>query len=360
MGKTPGWLRVVDGHWEIIPERAEAIRVAVDLFRRGLGTGQIAKTLHDAGMSTGDGAPTSGHLVRLLASPALKGEKHLVLEPDTHVLESYYPAVIDADVWTELQQLAGLRSRQHVKGEIPSLLTGFGVTVCGYCASPLKSQTMANKRRIDGTLADGHRRLQCIRVNSGESCAVKGSCSSAPIERALMRYCSDMVNLQSLYDGDRSALPRSELVAAAARLQDIETKLERITEALLESADGAPATFIRRARELESDRDLARDRVRQAERALSEAARSDLTGADERWKALIEGVDSLDYEARMRARQLVADTFEKIAVYHRGLRPADDDRFIDLILQARGGGAPRLLRISKKGEPLTAEEVEDD
>jgi len=359
-GKTPGWLRVVDGHWEIIPERAEAIRVAVDLFRRGLGTGQIAKTLHDAGMSTSDGAPTSGHLVRLLASPALKGEKHLVLEPDTHVLEGYYPAVIDADVWTELQQLAGLRSRQHVKGEIPSLLTGFGVTVCGYCASPLKSQTMANKRRIDGTLADGHRRLQCIRVNSGESCAVKGSCSSAPIERALMRYCSDMVNLQSLYDGDRSALPRSELVAAAARLQDIETKLERITEALLESADGAPATFIRRARELESDRDLARDRVRQAERALSEAARSDLTGADERWKALIEGVDSLDYEARMRARQLVADTFEKIAVYHRGMRPADDERFIDLILQARGGGAPRLLRISKKGEPLTAEEVEDD
>ncbi|WPG35117.1 recombinase family protein [Variovorax sp. EBFNA2] len=355
-GKAPGWLHVVDGRWEVIPERTEAIRTAVDMFRRGLGTGHIAKTLHDAGLSMSAGMPTSGHLVRLLANPALKGEKHLVLEPDTHVLEGYYPAVIDADVWNELQQLVGLRSRRHVRGQIPSLLTGFGVAVCGYCGSPMKSQTMANKRRNNGTLADGHRRLQCVRVNSGESCAVKGSCSSAPIERALMRYCSDMVNLQSLYEGDRGALPRSELAVASARLQEIETKLERITEALLESTEGAPTTFIRRARELEADRDLARNQVKLAERAMAEAARSDLTGADERWKALIEGVENLDYEARMRARQLVADTFERIVVYHRGMRPAAGKNSIDVILQAKGGTA-RQLRITADNTLTAWDEV---
>ncbi|MNY53594.1 hypothetical protein D3C86_1893610 [compost metagenome] len=77
---------------------------------------------------------------------------------------------------------------------------------------------MANKRRADGTLADGHRRLQCVRVNSGDGCVVKGSCSAAPIERALMRYCSDLVNLRSLYSGDREALPRGEMMAAVDHL----------------------------------------------------------------------------------------------------------------------------------------------
>jgi DNA invertase Pin-like site-specific DNA recombinase len=357
-GKTPGWLRVVDGKWELIPERAEAVRAAVDMFRRGLGTGHIAKTLHSTGLSISASVPSSGHLVRLLASPALKGEKHLVLEPDTFVLEAYYPRVIDADVWTELQQLVGLRSRSHVKGEIPSLLTGFGVTVCGYCGAPMKSQTMANKRRADGTLADGHRRLQCVRINSGERCAVKGSCSAAPIERALIRYCSDMVNLQSLYAGDRGALPRSELAAATARLRDIETKLDRVTEALLESADEAPATFVRRARELERDREAAQKEVRAAERTLAEAARADLTGADERWKALIEGVEALDYEARMRARQLVGDTFERIVVYHSGMRERGSGKQpVDIIMQAKGGTA-RQLRIVGTGDLLAWDEIE--
>lgn len=355
-GKTPGWLRVVDGRWELIPERAEAVRAAVDMFRRGFGTGHIAKALHDAGFSIGTGAPTSGHLVRLLASPSLKGEKHLVLEPETYVLENYYPAVVDADVWTDLQQLVTLRSRRHVKGAIPSLLTGFGVAMCGYCGAPLKSQTMANKRRADGSLADGHRRLQCVRVNSGDGCAVKGSCSSAPIERALMNFCADMVNLQALYAGDRAALPRGELASAAARLRDIEAKLERLTEALLESEDSAPATFVRRARELEADREIAREQVKSAERALAEAARADLTGADERWRALIEGVEALDYEARMRARQLVGDTFERIVVYHRGMRPTGTGKHpIDVMLHAKGGTA-RLLRIDENGSLVAADE----
>ncbi|MET3371200.1 DNA invertase Pin-like site-specific DNA recombinase [Variovorax boronicumulans] len=356
-GKTPGWLHVIDGRWELIPARAEAVRAAVDMFRRGLGMGHIAKALHDAGLSTSEGIPSSGHLTRLLSNPALKGEKHLKLEPETFVLANYYPAVIDPELWDELQQLVGMRSRRHVKGEIPSLLTGFGVTLCGYCGTALKGQTMANKRRADGTLADGHRRLQCVRVNSGDGCTVKGSCSAAPIERALMRYCSDLVNLRSLYAGDRETLPRSEMTSAVTQLQSIEKKLERITEALLESDDAAPLTFVRRARELEADREVARAKVRELERALAEAARADLSGADERWKELIDGVEALDYEARMRARQLVSDTFERIVVYHNGMRPPKEGKApIDVILQAKGGTA-RQLRINSAGHLVVGDEM---
>ena len=241
-GKTPGWLHVVDLAWQLIPERAAAVRMAVDLCLQGLGSGHIARRLHGAGMAIGNHAPTSGHLSRLFTHPALIGDKHLDLDGETYILPGYYPAVLDATTWAALQDAVQQRGRRQVKGEIPSILTGTGITTCGYCGGPMKAQTMASKRRPDGTLLDCHRRLQCVRVNSGDRCPVAGSCSVAPIERALVDYCSDILNLQALYRGDRTALPRAELASARAALADIAAKLERVTDAMLDSKE-APAAF---------------------------------------------------------------------------------------------------------------------
>jgi DNA invertase Pin-like site-specific DNA recombinase len=356
-GKTPSWLQVVDGQWQLIEPRAAALRAAVDMFLHGLGTGHIARELHSAGLAVSNAVPSSGHLVRLLAHPALIGDKHLDLDGETFHLLNYYPAVISREVWAELQELTTARSRRNVRGEIPSILTGFGVSVCGYCGGPLKSQTMASKRRSDGTLSDGHRRLQCVRINDGDGCSVSGSCSAAPVERALMNYCSDIVNLQALYRGDRSAIQRGELALAKSRLTDIEGKLERLTSALLES-DDAPITFVRRARELEDERGKAQELVTATERAVAESARANIHGADVRWRALIEGVDSMRYEDRATARQLVADTFERIVVYRRGIRPAETTGgSIDVMLHAKGGTS-RMLRVDKHGCWIAAENVD--
>jgi len=359
-GKTPGWLQVAGGRWQLIEHRAAAVRAAVDMCLQGLGTGHIARHLHAAGLASSAAVPTSGHLVRMLGNPALMGDKHLELDGQTHVLAGYYPPVVDAATWAALQDALQLRGRKAVKGEIPSVLTGTGVTVCGYCGGPMKAQTMANKRRPDGTLADGHRRLQCVRVNSGEGCPVPGSCSAAPIERALVNYCSDLVNLQALFRGDRAALPRGALASAQAELAEIDTKLQRLTDALLDTDGAVPATFARRARELEAARDMKAAEVQAAERALADAARADITGADERWRTLAAGVQALDYAARMQARQLVADTFERVVVFRKGITPGDTPPGqIDVMLMAKGGTA-RMLSIDKAGGWLAAEDVAPD
>jgi len=355
-GQAPGWMRVVDGRWELIPERAQAVRLAVDLCLQGYGAGHITKQLHAQGLQFSASAPTSGHLTRLYTHPALAGDKHLELDGETHVLADYYPAVLDRQTWESLQQAVELRGRRAVKGEIPSVLTGTGITMCGYCGSPMKAQTMASKRKADGTLLDCHRRLQCVSVNSGAGCKVPGSCSAAPIERALIRYCSDLVNLQGLYHGDRSALPRAELAAAQAELAGIDKQLERLTEALLTSDGPVPATFAKRARELEDQRGNVLAKVQAAERAVAEAARANLDGADQRWRVIAEGVEALDYTARMQARQLVADTFERIVVYSRGMRPNDATDAIDVLLLAKGGNA-RTLRVDPKGGWLAADDL---
>jgi len=358
-GQTPGWLRVVDGRWQLIEERAAALRVAVERCMQGAGTVRITRELYEAGLATSESIPTSGHLARTLAHPGIKGDKHLRFEGETHVLSGYYPAVIEPAAWDALQEMLASRARRTAKsGEIPSVLTGMGITRCGYCGQALKAQTMTAHRREDGWLPDGQRRLQCVAVNAGSRCSVPGSCSAAPIERAIVRWCSDMLNLQRLHPSDATALPRAELASAQARLADVDARLARITDAL-EADDGAPpATILRRARELEAERGGLQGAVQEAERALAAAARADSASADERWRAVAAGVQSLDYDARMQARQLVADTFESVVVYRRGLDPVQTPAgVIDLVLTARGG-VSRLLRVTKDGELLADDQIQ--
>ncbi len=354
-GQTPGWLKIVDGKWQLIPERAEAIAMAVDLFLGGLGTGSIAKRLNESGLRPSNAMPTSAHLLRMLSNPALIGEKHLDLQTDRYILERYYPQVIDPAKFQRVGELLQAKTRQHVKGEIPSIITGLGITICGYCGAAMKAQNMSNRRKADGSMLDCDRRINCIRVNDGESCQVSGSCSIVPIERAIANYCSDMVNLTSLYSGDRAAAPRARLADLKSQLAIAETKLERLLDAMLES-DAPPASFTKKAIELEVTRDQLKRDVMGAEAELANTVRAQITGQDETWRSLAHGIINLDYDARMRARNLIADTFERIVVYRKGVDPTDPTTDgIDVILFAKGGSG-RHLKIDKRGRWLTAEE----
>ena len=357
-GKTPGWLRVVGGRWEAIPERAAALQQAVDLWRAGQGLGSIARALHAAGLQTSDAAPTSSHLSRLLTHPAIVGDKVVQLDGEAHTLADYYPAIVSREVYAELLDLARMRGRRTVRGTIPPLFTGLGIAHCGYCGGALKAQTMTTRRRPDGSLPDSMRRLQCTRVNAGERCAVPGSCSVAPVEAALVRYCSDLLNLRALYRGDQAAAPKAAVAAAQARLDTIDAQLARLTDAMLAS-DAPPASFLRRAQALELERTGAAAALAEAERLLSDAARADLTGLDERWRSLADGIAALDADARMQARQLVADTFARIVVWHHGQDPASTPRgMVDLLLVAKGG-IGRLLRVSATGDLIVSDEVDE-
>lgn len=358
-GKDPVWVRLVDGKWELIPERVEAARTGLDLYRRGYSATRILEELTRRNLSLTGRGPQALQIYRLIRQRALLGEKELEVAGEQFRLPGYYPALLTEADWMELQALAAGRGRRPAKGAVPHIITGMKITVCGYCGRALVGQNIGTRgRRPDGGIHDGHRRLHCTSYSHG-GCAVPGSCSVAPIERALMAFCSDMLNLQALYGGDRAAGPRARLAAARAQLADLTTKLERLTDAMLEAdADGGtPAIFAKRARALEADQAEAQTELATAERELSSVARTDLQGVDALWRNLAAGVEAQDVDARIQARQLVADTFEQIVVYRRGVRPDDTpEGVMDLMLHAKGGTA-RMLRIDGKGGWVAAESL---
>ncbi|WP_329601641.1 recombinase family protein [Paraburkholderia antibiotica] len=359
-GKDPHWTRFVDGRFELSPERATAIRLMIDMFRQGHGAVRTVRELTERGLTMSNTGNLTTQLYKIIRNRALIGEKTLEVDGEQFRLEGYYPALLSPEEFSELQYVADQRGQRKGKGEIPSIVTGLGITRCGYCGTAVVGQNlMGRKRQEDGRPQDGHRRLICVGYSHNEGCSVGGSCSVAPIERALMGYCSDQMNLTRLVEGDSgSAVRAARLAQARTRVAETERQIERITDALLLESGAAPAAFARRARELEERLKGERREVDHLEHdlAVSSAATPAVAQA---WAELVEGVESLDYDARMKARQLVADTFSKIVVYHRGFIPSEEDgRSIGILFVSKHGNT-RILRVDRRtGEWQASEDID--
>lgn len=355
-GKDPQWLRLNESdQWEFVTERAEAVRLVVDMYTHGYGAAPIVQELHKRGLRLTDIEARQDHIYRLIKVRALTGHKELTVGDQTYLLPGYYPALITQAQWDEMRDTASTRTRAKVRGPIPSILTGHGITTCGYCGGAMASQTMTSRLHMSktGKVQPGNMRIRCFNATqpiAGMKCMGGGSCRSGAVERAIINFCSDMLNLRSLYGHDRQEGPRAKLAEIRAQIAEQQKKLDRITAAILEASDeGVPTSFARAARQLEEAIEKLREQETLAEAALTAAFRQNLDGSDDAWRAIADGVEAQDYDARMRARQLVKDTFSKIVVWWKGAVPNETpDKAVDLLLVAKGGEG-RVIRVDRHG-----------
>ncbi|WP_431206715.1 recombinase family protein [Burkholderia cepacia] len=360
VGKDPHWVRETEsGGFELAGDRAAAVRLVIEMFKQGHGAVRIVRELADRGLKiTDSGRSASSHIYRLLANRMLLGEKSVEVDGETFRLEGYYPALLTDAEFADLRYLAEQRGRRKGKGEIPGVVTGLGIAYCGYCGAAIVAQNIMGRRRAaDGRPYPGHRRLHCVTYSQSAGCKVSGSCSVVPVERALMLYCSDQINLTRLLEGDSGTVSlAAQLASARQRVAELEAQVQRVTDALLFDDGEAPAAVLRRVRELESQLASERRDVDSFEHQLAASASNVAPAAADAWRELVHGVEHLDYDARMLARQLVADTFSKIVVFQSGFRPDDDDGTIGLLLIAKRGTI-RMLHVDRKtGEWRAAQE----
>lgn len=366
-GKDPQWLRHDGTGWQLMPERVDAVRTVISQFLQGYGAVKIARDLVAAGIKLTDSGASSSYIYRLVRLPALIGTKSLAIDGEEFELKEYYPPIITETEFAELQLIVGKRAGMKVKGEIPGIVAGLGITYCGYCGQSMGGHNLMNrKKREDGLPFPGHRRLMCVGYshNNQGGCPVPGSCSVVPVENAIMAFCSDQMNLASLVEGggDRGGPLRAKLATLANRRLTIERQLIKVTDALLAAADGAtPLAFIRRARELEEQSSALGVEITSVERDLARASIFNNGSQADAWAALAEKAKHLDYDARMKVRKLVNDTFERIVIYHKSTDPtADTVDYIDLLLLAKTGTA-RMLRVNRKtGDFSFAEDIRNE
>lgn len=359
-GKDPQWLHWNGEAWEFIPQRHEAVLAALALYRQGVGATRAVKILREKGHMLTDWGIAGQQLYRLVRLPALRGAKRVSVDGEDYLLEEYYPRVLSDEEFSELQDLASQRYRRRGKGDIVGIVTGIGITTCGYCGTALVAQNLMSRAKSDGSLEDGHRRLHCTSYSKNAGCGAGGSCSVVPVERALLSYCSDQVNLQRLFEpGDDGQVLRQRLLAARLELEETERQVRRITEALLADDGGAaPLVFVRKARELEAELALRQALVGQLEREQAEQGLQQPPAGAELWRDLAEHALAMDADARDQVRQLVLDTFRQITVYMRGVMPdGRKGQRIDLLLISKTGQKRWLSVDRKSGEWIASGEM---
>lgn len=358
-GKDPKWVDWRDSAWHLIPARVTAVCRVIELFRAGHGSLAIVDRLNAEGLSVTDYANTASYFYKMIRLPALIGIKTLTIDGQDYILQGYYPAILSQAEFDELQVLVKQRGRRKGKGEIPGIITGMKTTYCGYCGSAMVAQNLTTRNRDkDGRVRDGHRRINCCSDQTNRKCPVSGSASIAPVERAILTYCSDQVRLNNLLDSSDADQPvKQRLAEARTRYADLETQIDRLTKALLADDGATPMILVRKVRELESSFEQAKQDVADAEAEIASLSRKSPASAAA-WKVLAEAVEAQDYEARLKARQLVMDTFSRIVIYRNGIRPkSGNGTNLDLVLIPRGGAA-RTLRVHRKtGEWATSEDI---
>lgn len=350
-GGDPRWVQLVDGAWQLIPERVEVVRFAIEKYREGYGADRAYGMMQERGLDASYIGISPQQIYRLVKLVALKGAKEISIDGEDYLLEDYYPRLLSDAEFDELQLLRSQRSRRRGKGAIPGIVTGIGITYCGYCGTSMTAQNVMHKVRPDGTLTDGHRRIMCMSYMSKGGCDVAGSCSVAPVERAVMSFCSDQMNLLRLQEpvGADGNLQHG-VTESRKQVIDLESQLGRITEALaLGEGDGVlPITFLRKARDLEEQLTAARAKLHQAERELAGIAARQRPADARLWSDLAAGVDAQDVEARDKVRQLMIDTFDRIVIYMRGVVPEGRKAwYIDVLLISKAGQR-RWLRVERR------------
>lgn len=358
-GTDPSWVRwdKEAKRWELIEDRAAVVRQVLEWYQAGWGVTRIVREMLARKMSFTGRQPNQLGIHRLVRLQPLMGHREIEVDGETFLLRDYYPPLLAEADWPHLQAVADKRGIRWSRGDVPALFTGFGVARCGYCGSPMVAQTSHTRRRADGTLPDFARRIGCSKQLKMVDCNLGRHISVVPLEKAVLNYCSDIMNLRALQTGDRSAAPKARLAGALASLADVERRQERLMRALMAS-DDPPAMFVKQARELELEKSSAAEAVRAAEREVADTVRVDFTDADQKWRDLAEGVLQLDEDARTKARQLVVDTFETITIWLRGVRPDETpEGCMDVVLKAKGGGV-RVLRVATDGTWQANETVE--
>lgn len=213
----PGWLRIVDGKFEPIPERVAEVQMIYDMAMRGMGAMLIARHLNEAGVRPYRGKVWSNGTVNwVLSNPAIIGR--LIFRSGEDV-EDYYPVVIKPALFHAVQAKRSENQFQNAgrKGENrTNLFTG--VARCGYCGSTMHIHGKGKNPKT----GQQYRYLTC--ANKASVGCDSPAWNYERFERLCLSYIADL-DLAALLGGARADDERRALADQAEELRaDIASK----------------------------------------------------------------------------------------------------------------------------------------
>jgi DNA invertase Pin-like site-specific DNA recombinase len=358
-GRDPSWVTWTGARFELNAEVVAILLAMIELFEQGYGPRRIADTLTERGITPPWGIAHQQRFYEIIRNRALIGERSIAVMGETFVLPGYYPAALSVEHFERLQYLMSGRSRRGtgVKGAIPPLLTGLRMCTCGHCNWAMAAQNTMKRQLADGSLPDSARRMYCSGLFKPSGCRVNASMSAVPIERAVLEFCADQFNLDALRQSDAGAATLAARIAKVrAERAAVERQIGNITDAIAEGGK-LLRPLAAKLNELEDRREALAVDIMAMEREYASVSAAEHAADSGTWRALIDGCEALEFDARMKVRALVAETFERIVIYIDGVgRMAPG--YVDIEVVSRQG-VYRIIRVDRKSGAWAAGEQID-
>ncbi len=281
-------------------------------------------------------------------------------------LDGYYPPLLNESEYSRLLVAIDSRKRHKRcaggKSDYPGIFTGLGIATCGTCDAAIVSQNQVRQTK-NPDKPSVYRRLRCqyceLDSRKGRNASTYSGFDAKFIEKAILDYCSDQFNLDSLLDKDESKNGKLMVSRAAIleRISSNERNLKRMVELMLEVDGPLPTSLVEKMRSIEKSiaDDKAREQLVTAEISLSEAVP---TATAKAWQGLREGVLGLDYDTRLKCRQMILDTFTAVKVYFKGAHSSTGEPTVNVLLTSKTGESRLLVIDRKSGAMLEAVKVE--
>lgn len=264
----PGWLRLsLDRtHYEVIPQRADIVRLIFSLTLDGVGQHSVAQKLNI------DGVPVFGrgkmwqrsYISKMLADPAVIGNftPHRTervngkkVRVPTETIEGYFPSVIEREVFERVASMVTGRPKS-TRSTVANILAG--LARCPLCTS---SMTRINK----GAGSKGGKPfLVCSRAKVGAGCEYK-QVQLEDVEYAILNQVDEF--LAQLPSPNQRLHGRwEELVTHQAVVSE---EIDKVVAAIAQA--GHSKALLERLSLLESERDKLERELEETEAMITES-----------------------------------------------------------------------------------------
>ncbi|MFZ3466404.1 recombinase family protein [Vibrio harveyi] len=241
--RPPDWIKLQDGSYQLIPERAAIIKRIFQLNNDGMGAIAIARLLNEEQIPAWGRSKTgwqTSYIKKILKTRTVLGEyqPHLVVNkvrtPEGEPISEFYPPVIDPKTFKLAQQSMTARDKRPGgirNNRVNNLFTG--LVKCKHCGNTMH---FVDK----GRPPKGGQYLLCSLAKTGATNKDGVSCKRASIryqetEDAILTVAATL-NLKMEKPSNKRDIEqlREQLSKVNAELGTIESSINRIVDAISE------------------------------------------------------------------------------------------------------------------------------
>ncbi|AWB67892.1 resolvase [Saccharobesus litoralis] len=309
-GKAPKWVKWCEVKKEFIFEpREKAIMLRkIQLFNEGHGGLKIAEIINSE-FGSGTVHHTGANVYKEVKRRTLIGENNVNVDGQDFCLKGYYPSLITISEFNNLVNNSSSRGTTKHRQKFVGILSGIDVFKCGGCGKSVKSHITYRQKKAE-KVPKSHKRYGCVEASRNNNCNCKETFQLDAIEKAVVTYCSDTVNLVKVLNQSDVQKPLIEKIDQLKAEQDeIKANIDYLIEASMKTRS---ASLAEKLHSLENDLNVKSELISNTQTELQKLDSSATQSVVEQWKEKTKNLEYQSNEERRQLRLLIKDTFKFI------------------------------------------------